>query len=160
MLTEHLALIHCPGGGGRGSGLEMGFGVWWVRSTGRCCQVGVWRGVAMEAVFGWLVCLAPGDVWGRRRGAGSGDEDDGAEPGERVVELFGPWPILGEVEGEFARGAGDRQRAAGSKQQHLCHPPMPDTPSSMSATLRSAPAVSTPASSLRSAAAPDSTKQT
>ena len=51
-------------------------------------------------------------IGGAAKSTGSGDEHDGAELGERVVELFGPRPPGGEVHREFAARAGDSSGGA------------------------------------------------
>src|ERR1019366_4746929 len=38
---------------------------------------------------------------------GSGGEPDRTEPGQGVVEVFGPWPVEGEVQGAFAGRGGE-----------------------------------------------------
>ena len=84
----------------------------WGRRTGWWCQIGLWWGVAKRACLGGSVFWRRAMFAGAVGCPGSGGEDDGAELGEGVVELFGAWPAGGEVEGEFAGGAGDSSGGA------------------------------------------------
>ena len=63
--------------------------------------------MAGPACFGVLAVWRRAMFGGAAGVRGSGGEDDAAQLGEGVVELFGPRPAGGEVQGEFAGGAGD-----------------------------------------------------